>query len=65
MNPIIWLAGLALVFIIYDEGQRLRRRVKALEERLDHLEGRAPAATREIRSPFGRREDSGEGRFPS
>jgi len=40
MEPLIWLIALVIVFIIYDEGQRLRRRVRSLEERLDRLEGR-------------------------
>ena len=38
LSPIIWLIALAVVFVIIDEGQRLRRRVKAVEDRLDSLE---------------------------
>jgi ubiquinone biosynthesis protein UbiJ len=36
---VLWLIGLAVLFLVFDEGQRVRRRVKALEERLDRLEG--------------------------
>lgn len=39
MNPVIWLVGLALLFVLFDEWQRLRRRVRRLEERLDRLDG--------------------------
>lgn len=39
MSAVAWLIALAVVFLIYDEGQRLRRRVRALEDRLDNLEG--------------------------
>jgi len=38
LNPIIWLAGLALLFVLFDEWQRLRRRVKAIEDRLERLD---------------------------
>lgn len=72
MSPIFWLVGLVIVFIIYDEGTRLRRRVKALEERLDRIEGvtHEPGSDRPAGGrPFGRpgrdRDDRGEGGFPS
>ena len=39
LGPVLWLVGLAVLFLLFDEGQRVRRRVKALEERLDRLEG--------------------------
>ena len=38
LNPVMWMAGLALLFVLFDEWQRLRRRVRALEERLERLE---------------------------
>jgi len=38
LNPIIWLIGLAVAFVLLDEWQRLRRRVKALEDRVERLE---------------------------
>ncbi len=38
MNLIGWLVGLAALFVLFDEWQRLRRRVKALEDRLERLE---------------------------
>jgi ubiquinone biosynthesis protein UbiJ len=38
LNPIIWLIGLAVAFVLLDEWQRLRRRVKALEDRVARLE---------------------------
>ncbi len=65
MNPIIWLAALAIIFIFYDEGQRLRRRVKALEERLDRLEGRPEAPRPSGAGRESARDWSSEGRFPS
>jgi hypothetical protein len=38
MGPIFWVIALVVIFLILDEGQRLRRRVKALEDRLERLE---------------------------
>ncbi len=68
MNPIIWLVALVIVFVVYDEGQRLRRRVKSLEDRLDRLEGvsREPEGGRSSgRTTFEGGDDRGGGRYPS
>lgn len=64
MNPIIWLVALTIVFVVYDEGQRLRRRVKNLEDRLDRLEG-VSREPRDGRTSSGVGDDRGDRRYPS
>jgi len=60
LGPVLWLVGLAVLFLLFDEGQRVRRRVKALEERLDHLDGGRPVGRG---NGFGG--SDGEGGVPS
>ncbi|MCL6580800.1 MAG: hypothetical protein K6U08_04185 [Firmicutes bacterium] len=38
MNAVFLLVALAVLFVMFDEWQRLSRRVRSLEERLDRLD---------------------------